>query len=42
MPASGCLVACVEALASDVGPVRFPVHPRTQQRLVTAGACGLR
>ncbi len=32
------LVACVEALASDVGPVRFPVHPRTQQRLVTAGA----
>jgi UDP-N-acetylglucosamine 2-epimerase (non-hydrolysing) len=31
------LVACVQALAADVGPVRFPVHPRTEQRLVAAG-----
>jgi UDP-N-acetylglucosamine 2-epimerase (non-hydrolysing) len=33
----GRLVACVQALAADVGPVRFPVHPRTHQRLVAAG-----
>jgi UDP-N-acetylglucosamine 2-epimerase (non-hydrolysing) len=31
------LVACIRALATDVGPVCFPVHPRTHQRLTDAG-----
>jgi len=31
------LVAVVRALAQDVGPVTFPVHPRTRARLAAAG-----
>jgi UDP-N-acetylglucosamine 2-epimerase (non-hydrolysing) len=31
------LVDCVRGLAATVGPVRFPVHPRTHDRLRTAG-----
>ncbi len=31
------LVAVVRALADDVGPVTFPVHPRTAARLAAAG-----
>jgi len=32
------LVEIVRRLAVEVGPVRFPVHPRTRDRLATAGA----
>jgi UDP-N-acetylglucosamine 2-epimerase (non-hydrolysing) len=32
------LVELLHALAADLAPVRFPVHPRTRARLQTAGA----
>ena len=31
------LVDLVERLACEVGPVRFPLHPRTRDRLAAAG-----
>jgi UDP-N-acetylglucosamine 2-epimerase (non-hydrolysing) len=31
------LVGLIRALAEEVGPVRFPVHPRTRQRLEGSG-----
>jgi UDP-N-acetylglucosamine 2-epimerase (non-hydrolysing) len=31
------LVGLIERLATTVGPVRFPIHPRTRARLVAAG-----
>jgi UDP-N-acetylglucosamine 2-epimerase (non-hydrolysing) len=34
------LVRIVLGLAGDVGPVTFPVHPRTQRRLADAGLLG--
>ena len=38
----GRLVAVVRRLADEVGPVRFPVHPRTARRLAETGlAAGL-
>jgi UDP-N-acetylglucosamine 2-epimerase (non-hydrolysing) len=34
------LVSLIERLAGEVGPVTFPVHPRTQRRLADAGLLG--
>lgn len=34
----GALVELLEALATDLAPVHFPVHPRTRARLADAGA----
>ncbi|WP_222265561.1 non-hydrolyzing UDP-N-acetylglucosamine 2-epimerase [Modestobacter marinus] len=36
----GRLVRVVRALADEVGPVTFPVHPRTAARLAAAGLTG--